>query len=216
MLEQEFFALLENAGPAFVLDDGAEVRFWNRTAAALLGYSASEAQGSRCYDLLDATGALGTRICTEDCQVLKQACNCTAIPSFDLRVKTKSGEYLWIDVTTLPWRNPRNGRLFIAHLFHDISARKKNENLIEELKAISERVLAAANGSQQPAPVAPLTEHERAILRLFSQGKSSVAVAREMGITQQTVRNHLHRINQKLRTHSRLEAVTHATQRNLL
>jgi DNA-binding CsgD family transcriptional regulator len=30
------------------------------------------------------------------------------------------------------------------------------------------------------------------------------------------LRNHLHHINRKLRTHSRLEAVTHAQQRGLL
>ena len=37
-----------------------------------------------------------------------------------------------------------------------------------------------------------------------------------LGITAQTLRNHLHHINQKLRTHNRLEAVMNAIQRKLI
>jgi DNA-binding CsgD family transcriptional regulator len=47
-------------------------------------------------------------------------------------------------------------------------------------------------------------------------GKNSAEIARTLGITLQTLRNHLHHINQKLNTHNRLEAVTHAMQRKLL
>ena len=41
-------------------------------------------------------------------------------------------------------------------------------------------------------------------------------IARTLRISAQTLRNHLHRINRKLRTHNRLEAVTHAQRRGLL
>ncbi|HKU61032.1 MAG TPA: LuxR C-terminal-related transcriptional regulator [Gemmatimonadales bacterium] len=40
--------------------------------------------------------------------------------------------------------------------------------------------------------------------------------ARRLKISAQTLRNHLHHINRKLRTHNRLEAVTHAQRRGLL
>jgi len=66
------------------------------------------------------------------------------------------------------------------------------------------------------APVELLTQQERRILELFARGSSSTAVARRLRISTQTLRNHLHRINRKLRTHSRLEAVTHAQQRGLI
>ena len=68
----------------------------------------------------------------------------------------------------------------------------------------------------RPAPVSPLSEHEKEILRLFLVGKSSAEIAHKLQITLQTLRNHLHHINQKLHTHNRLEAVTHAMQRKLL
>jgi DNA-binding CsgD family transcriptional regulator len=66
------------------------------------------------------------------------------------------------------------------------------------------------------APVEPLSEHERRILKLFSEGNNATTIARTLKISPQTLRNHLHRINQKLRTHNRLEAVTHAQRRGLL
>jgi DNA-binding CsgD family transcriptional regulator len=64
--------------------------------------------------------------------------------------------------------------------------------------------------------VVPLSEHEKRILRLFTAGKNSVEVAQELGITLMTLRNHLHRINEKLRTHNRLEEVMNAIHRGLI
>ena len=49
--------------------------------------------------------------------------------------------------------------------------------------------------------------------RVFARAQNSSEIARELGITQPMPRNHLHSINQKLRTHNRLEAVMHAMQR---
>ena len=61
-----------------------------------------------------------------------------------------------------------------------------------------------------------LTNHEHRILRLLAEGDNSASIARKLGIAPQALRNHLHHINRKLRTHSRLEAVTHAQQRGLI
>ena len=54
------------------------------------------------------------------------------------------------------------------------------------------------------------------ILSGFSQGRRPGEIARELKITSQTLRNHLHHINQKLGTHTRMEAVMHAIRRNLI
>jgi len=45
MLESELFAFLENAADAvFVMTDQGEIRFWNKSAEKLLGYSALRGQ----------------------------------------------------------------------------------------------------------------------------------------------------------------------------
>ncbi|HXE13354.1 MAG TPA: helix-turn-helix transcriptional regulator [Bryobacteraceae bacterium] len=66
------------------------------------------------------------------------------------------------------------------------------------------------------APVEPLSEQEQRILKLFAGAKNSAQVAENLGITLPTLRNHLHAINQKLRTHNRLEAVLHAMKRGII
>jgi len=45
---------------------------------------------------------------------------------------------------------------------------------------------------------------------------AAVQVASELGISSQTLRNHLYHVNQKLGTHNRLEAVVHAVRRGLI
>jgi DNA-binding CsgD family transcriptional regulator len=62
----------------------------------------------------------------------------------------------------------------------------------------------------------PLSAQDCRILELFASGANAAAIARKLRISAQTLRNHLHRINRKLRTHSRLEAVTHARRRGLI
>ena len=66
------------------------------------------------------------------------------------------------------------------------------------------------------APVAPLSSQELEILKMFAVGATAPKIAKALGISPQTLRNHLHHINQKLRTHNRLEAVMHALQRRLI
>jgi len=81
---------------------------------------------------------------------------------------------------------------------------------------MSRQLVAKSDEGQRPAPVAPVSEQELRILSGFSEGRRAGEIARELRITPQTLRNHLHRINQKLGTHTRMEAVLHAIRRNLI
>jgi DNA-binding CsgD family transcriptional regulator len=76
--------------------------------------------------------------------------------------------------------------------------------------------VALAGDESQHAQVEPLSEQERRILKFFAEGNNAKTIARKLRISPQTLRNHLHRINLKLRTHNRLEAVTHAQRRGLI
>jgi len=81
---------------------------------------------------------------------------------------------------------------------------------------LSQQLSQIGESTARPSPVSPLSEQEKQILRLFAQGKDSTQVAKALKISSQTLRNHLHHINQKLRTHNRLEAVMNAMQRKLI
>ena len=155
-------------------------------------------------------------MCGENCSISHRAEKHLEIPNFDLHVKARSGRRLWVSVSTLVFENPRNHRRLIVHLAHDITEGKKNEELLHKMIDVSRELSNIQEVVLKPMPTTPLSEQEIEILRLFSSGKNSADIARRLKITLQTLRNHLHHINQKLHTHNRLEAVTHAMQRKLL
>src|SRR5579872_3055103 len=218
MLEAELFAFLEKtADAAFAVTREGQICSWNQAAERLFGYSSADVLNRACYEVLEGHGALGTQVCIGDCSVQQCATQKVDIPDFDLEVKTRSGERLWVNVSTLVFEEPRRNRHLVVHLARDISRRKKSEELLAKMLEISkEMVSAAADQNPRVAPISPLSEQEQRILRLFAKAKNSSEIARELGITLPTLRNHLHSINEKLRTHNRLEAVMHAMQRGLI
>jgi DNA-binding NarL/FixJ family response regulator len=67
-----------------------------------------------------------------------------------------------------------------------------------------------------PRVVEPLTAREREILALLAAGLGNKEVGRRLRITLQTVKNHVHRILEKLQCHRRREAVRLAYDLGLL
>ncbi len=123
---------------------------------------------------------------------------------------------MWVNVSTIVFDNQRAGRRLFVRFVHDISRRKHTEQLLNRMLEAARELLLLAGDPSHHAPVESLSDQERRILKLFAEGRSSTAIARTLRISAQTLRNHLHHINRKLRTHNRLEAVTHAQRRGLL
>ena len=65
-------------------------------------------------------------------------------------------------------------------------------------------------------PERTLTPRESQVLQLFANGRSTVEVARTLGISQKTVKNHLTSIYQKLNVRDRTEAVLLAVRMGLI
>ncbi|HEY9791149.1 MAG TPA: PAS domain S-box protein [Candidatus Obscuribacterales bacterium] len=217
MLESELFALLEHTSDAaFVLSNEGSIQYWNKAAERLLGYSSKEALHKTCYEVLQGTGPLGTQVCHDGCTVMDCAGKQTDIPNFDMSVRTRSGQRIWINMSTLVFDNQRTGQRSLIHLAHDITEQKTTEQLVRKVVDLSQQLGDIGASVGRPTPISPLSDQEKHILRLFAEGKDSPDVAKALGITLQTLRNHLHHINQKLRTHNRLEAVMNALQRKLI
>jgi DNA-binding NarL/FixJ family response regulator len=72
----------------------------------------------------------------------------------------------------------------------------------------------AAEKEQLPAPV--LTARELEVLKLVARGMSNRDVADELYISENTVKNHVRNILEKLHLHSRMEAVMYAVRKRLL
>jgi PAS domain S-box-containing protein len=216
MLDSELFALLERTSDAaFSVNEEGEIMSWNKAAEKLLGHSAIEAIHKTCYEILEGMGPLGTRVCHQHCSVA-ECVGSNEIPNFDMSVKTRSGERLWINMSTLVFDNQRTGRRLLVHLAHDVSEQKRSEELVRKVLDFSRQLSSVGEAPLRASPISPLSEQETQILRLFADGKRSSEIIRSLKISSQTLRNHLHHINQKLRTHNRLEAVMNALQRKLI
>ena len=154
--------------------------------------------------------------------VMKAVLPCTVpdhashIPNFDLNVTTRSEERIWVNLSSISFLNRRTSRSLLVHLVRDINAQKKREEIFGRMVAISKEVANLEDAVAGAAPIAPLSSQELEILKMFAVGTTAPRIAKALGISPQTLRNHLHHINQKLRTHNRLEAVMHALQRRLI
>jgi PAS domain S-box-containing protein len=217
MQDRELFDFLENtADAAFALTDGGEICSWNASAEALFGYGRSEAVGKTCFDLLQGDGVMGTRVCTNECHVRDCVARHTPVCDFDLEVTTRSGERVWVNMSTVVREDHHTGRRRIVHLARNIAAQKRTELLVGRVLRLSKQLVDTADDAARPAPVSALSDQERRVLKSLSEGKNPRTVVADLGISPQTLRNHLHHINQKLGTHNRLEAVIHAIRRHLI
>ena len=84
--------------------------------------------------------------------------------------------------------------------------------LITEFAALAKR--SEERTQQVPAP--RLTEREMEVLRLVARGLGNREIARELFISENTVKNHVRNILEKLQLHSRMEAVVYAVREKLL
>lgn len=217
MLENEIFQLLEGtADAAFTVTEEGEILSWNKAAEKLFGHPAAKVLHRTCFEVLHARGVLGTQVCHEHCSVLECSAGRTEIPDFDMETKTRSGNTIWVNVSTLVYQNSRTRRRLVVHLARDITEQKKTSDLTRKMLEFSKQLAETSAPSAHASPAAELSEQERRILRLFAEGKNATQIGRTLDISLQTLRNHLHHINQKLRTHNRLEAVMNAIQRKLI
>jgi DNA-binding NarL/FixJ family response regulator len=83
--------------------------------------------------------------------------------------------------------------------------------LIQEFNALAKR---ADEKQQVPAP--KLTDRELEVLKLVAQGLTNREIADQLYISENTVKNHVRNILEKLHLHSRMEAVVYAVREKLL
>ena len=83
--------------------------------------------------------------------------------------------------------------------------------LLTEFAAISKE---ADERPQMPAP--KLTDREMEVLRLVAQGLNNRDIAKQLFISENTVKNHIRNILEKLHLHSRMEAVVYAVREKMI
>lgn len=189
-------------GAAVVGPDG-RIRFWNKAAEDIFNRPASDVVGRHCWSIFGGCDVHGNRVCMSPCMVRVLLGRGEGVRHFRMASKTRRGDAIWLDVSTL--RDPGgSGRpASVVHLFRDVTAQHAVSALPEARAGKRERAVHAP-----PADAPTLTTREREILELLRTGATTAGIAGELGITRATVRNHMQNIFGKLGVHSRLAAVT--------
>jgi two-component system NarL family response regulator len=81
--------------------------------------------------------------------------------------------------------------------------------LLDEFKQMSRT-------DRSTVPTPRLTDRELEVLRLVATGLNNREIAKQLFISENTVKNHVRNILEKLQLHSRMEAVMYAVREKLL
>jgi PAS domain S-box-containing protein len=208
-----FESLSLSPDPVFITDRHNRIVFWNRSAERMLGYTAEEAAGVSCAGMLEGCDIYGNRYCSETCPVTQMAARSETVRAFGLRLRSKDGRTLLVDVSILNFVAGPSVGSYLAHILSpqlasETAARgpQKEEPPRSALVVVKESADARARR---------LTAREVDVLGMLAAGHPTPEIASRLHISNLTARNHIQNILEKLEVHSKAEAVAFAFQKRL-
>ena len=192
----------------FGIDSGGNICFMNSSCANMLGYSENDIRDKTCAGILHCMDMHGESIC-EDCPVKQMARGDLPFRDFDMVVKQKSGNTILVNVGA-------------NYTSAKVQQKDSNVDVILSLRRInSQRLLQRMSNRNKTKNgrtrrVSILTNREKEMLTLASEGIKTLHIAEQKCISIETVRNHFKNILSKLGAHSRTEAVSMALRQNII
>ncbi len=221
-MTEDLLEIVSNtADGAVAIDREQRIVLWNEAAEALLGFSAREACGRPCYEVMCGRDDAGGVVCQMRCLDVMAALRQERVPTHEIQVRTKAGREVWLSVSSVLVPPGRRSPCILVHLFRDITRQKELEHGVRQLLS-SLAQLPPTRDARPPAgaplshPARELTRRERQVLSLLASGASTKAIARRLSISPLTARNHIQSILGKLGVHSQLEAVAFSLRNGLV
>jgi len=103
------------------------------------------------------------------------------------------------------------GAIRSVHMGQSLISPSMASKLLNEFAA-----MARKDEEKQQMPAPRLTDREMEVLTLVAQGLNNRDIAKQLYISENTVKNHVRNILEKLHLHSRMEAVVYAVREKLL
>jgi DNA-binding CsgD family transcriptional regulator len=179
----------------FLLDSRCRILEWNSGAEELLEHSASDVVGAYCWEVLAGVDVFGNTFCSAACPLRQMIRAREPVHPFELYLRQASRNYRRVRMSTLVLRPGEPEQTETVHLLDPVVVEPDKEHEASHLRQLNR------------FPHGELTAREMEVLEHLAAGKSTNAIARAMGISAATARNHICHVLHKLDAHSRLEAV---------
>jgi len=203
--------------PAFATDADGRIVFWNKGAEELLGQSAASVLGKPCFSVVGGRDLFGNRFCQSSCTVVSATREAEPVHGYEFAVRPANGtETRNLGVTVFQVFGARPETFTIVHVLQPVDHGSRLASFLRQIESPKGLDVLTPLGTLPPVPAAddpPLTEREREILHWVAAGLQNKEIAQKLDISLATVRNHIHRILEKLEVHSKLEAVSLAFRR---
>ena len=121
----------------------------------------------------------------------------------------------WLDGQTPLERAEQsdNGLEFVIDMIGAIEAVMKDTNWFSRTVVEKLANLRAPHGAARPVETSELTRREKEVLSLLCEGGDDAAIAKEMGVSRNTLRNHVARVYAKIGVNRRAQAILWARER---
>ncbi len=192
---------------------GPEYRIvhWDERMESLTGVLSEEAMGKPCYDAVMGEREDGGPFCAHGCAVMHLARAHRPVSSFEMRIRTRSGDKRWVSVSNLTLETEAGP--YLVHLLRDSQGTHDALQMAQGLIQLSIKKEAPAPRRQD---VPALTPRQLEVLQLLAQGKSVREIGKELYLSEATVRNHVRSLLQALGAHSQLEVLAKARELGIL
>jgi len=194
----------------FAIDRADRIVYWSRACEMLLGHRAEDVLGRMCFDILGGRDIHGNIHCYRNCPVMYQGRHDPTDPirGFTLHVQSRDGSQKEIQVGTFVLRDARPSLATIVHIARNGSSPTPLERTLREEVAGS--IAQGWESGEVEEKLTELTGRELEVLQYLAKGLSTAHVARELGISPVTVRNHIQKVLEKLGVHTKMAAVAYA------
>jgi PAS domain S-box-containing protein len=187
---------IRSGDAVFCFGDDLTILSWNEAAEKLTGISSAEAVGRPCWEVLAGADADGGLICHAGCSGARLAREGWPVAAQELSIRTRGGRRKVL-LSTIVFRDGDSSLYF---------------HLLRNDGEVSDGSKSGAHAIVETT----LTPRQREVLQLLADGTPAKMVARQLGISETTVRNHIRSLLLELGCHSQLEAVAEARRRGLL
>ena len=178
------------------------------------GITATELATTTAPDVILLDVRMPRRTGVEACRAIKEA-----VPATKIIMLTVSDEEADLYESV---KNGAAGYLLkdssIEEVAQAIRVVNEGQSLISPSRAVKliDEFKQMSKPEREQGPALRLTERELEVLRLVAKGLNNREVAKELFISENTVKNHVRNILEKLQLHSRMEAVMYAMREKLL